>query len=214
MPVIGLLSSDSAAVDVFRVAAFREGLAQIGYREGENCRFEYRSADGHDDRLPTLAGQLAKYPVTLLATLGGSGTALAAHAATSSVPIVFLIGGDPVKLGLVASLNQPGGNITGVTFISTVVAAKQLELVTETFPNARSVGVMVNPNSPNAASQIEDLQVAAAILHKELFVAKAASETDLERAFSALAQARVGAAIVLADTLFTNRPDHLVTLGC
>jgi hypothetical protein len=100
----------------------------------------------------------------------------------------------------------------GALFQGRRVAAKQL--VTETFPNARSVGVMVNPNSPNAASQIEDLQVAAAVLHKELFVAKAASETDLERAFSALAQARVGAAIVLADTLFTNRPDHLVTLGC
>lgn len=212
-PVVGLLGSGSPQVDALRVTAFRRGLSETGYTEGRNVAIEHRWADGQYDRLPALAADLVRRQVAVLATLGGTATAIAAKAASTEVPIVFMIGGDPVKVGLVASLNRPGGNVTGVSFLSAMLAAKQFEMLHETVPNAALIGQLVNPQNPNAVSEGRDVQAAAEALGQKLLVVQAGTEGDFEAAFDTLAQQRVGALLVTADPLFTSRPNQLVALA-
>jgi putative ABC transport system substrate-binding protein len=213
VPVVGLLASGSPQVDALRVTAFQRGLIETGYTEGRNVAIEYRWADGQYERLPALAVDLVRHQVAVLATLGGTATAIAAKAASTEVPIVFMIGGDPVKVGLVASLNRPGGNVTGVSFLSAMLAAKQFEMLHETVPNAALIGQLVNPQNPNAVSEGRDVQAAAEALGQKLLVVQAGTEGDFEAAFDTLAQQRVGALLVTADPLFTSRPNQLVALA-
>jgi putative ABC transport system substrate-binding protein len=211
--VVGLLGTGSPQVDALRVTAFRQGLSETGYTEGRNVAIEHRWADGQYDRLRALAADLVSHQVAVLATLGGTATAIAAKAASTEVPIVFMIGGDPVKVGLVASLNRPGGNVTGVSFLSAMLAAKQFEMLHETVPNATLIGQLVNPKNPNAVSEARDVQAAAEALGQKLLVVQAGTEGDFEAAFDTLAQQRVGALLVTADPLFTSRPNQLVALA-
>lgn len=212
MPVVGLLSSESPELDAFRIAALRQGLREMGYNEGQNIALEYRGAKDHNDRLSDLASDLVRRPVSVLVTLGGTVVALAAKAASNTVPTVFLIGGDPVKSGLVASLSRPGGNVTGVSFLSTALLQKQLEVIHEVVPNAALIGLLINHSNPLADSQIKDLQAAAKKLNQKIFIVKAANESEIEAAFGTLSQQRVGALVVVGDPLFTSRSEQLAAL--
>ncbi len=213
MPVIGFLGSTSAAELAGFVAGLRDGLAESGYVEGQNVTFEYRSAEGHFDRLLSLAGDLVGRHVAVLVTSGGTVTALAAKAATATIPIVFVIGADPVKFGLVASLSRPGGNVTGVSVLVNALLGKRLELLRELVPTARSVGFVVNPKNPNAESDTRDVQAAARALGEQIHVVSASSESEVEPAFASLVQQRVAALLVAPDTFLTSRRDQLVALA-
>ena len=168
MPVIGYLSIGSPRFDAVRLAAFRKGLDETGFVEGRNVAGEYRWAEGQKDRLPALAADLVRRAVAVIAAIGGPAPALAAKAATNTIPIVFIIPGDPVRQGLVASLNRPGGNLTGVSNLAGVVVAKQLEALHETLPKAALIGVLVNPTNPTVAFYSGDVQAAAQALGKLL----------------------------------------------
>jgi len=213
MPIVGLLSRESQELDAFRVAAFRQGMLEMGYIEGQNIALEYRGAKGHDDRLSDLASELIRRPVTVLVTLGGTAAALAAKAASKSVPTVFVIGGDPVKIGLVANLNRPGGNVTGVSFLTSVLVQKQLEVMHEAVSNSALIGVLINPSSPIATGQIKDLQAAAETLNQKILIVGATNEIEIEAAFSKLQQQRVDALVVIGDPLFSNRTNQLAALA-
>jgi putative ABC transport system substrate-binding protein len=210
MPVVGFLNSTSLEEWAAYVAAFRQGLKEAGYVEGQNVTIEYRWAEGQYDRLPSLAADLVQRKVTVIAATG-TPAALAAKAATSTVPIVFTIGGDPIKLGLVASLRRPGGNVTGSTQLSVEVGPKRLELAREVFPGATTVALLVNPTNPLAATVSKDLQAVADTLGVRLHVLHASTEADFEAAFATAAQLR-GAALVIgsADPLFGS---HAAQLG-
>jgi putative ABC transport system substrate-binding protein len=213
MPVIGFLGSGSPESEAFRVAAFREGLNQTGYIEGRNVAFEYRWAQNQYDRLAALASDLIGLQVSVIAAVGLTPAALAAKAATATIPIVFATGGDPVKLGLVASLNRPGGNLTGVSFLVSMMAPKRLEILVEAVPNATAIGFLVNPTNPNAVSETSEIQAAAATIRRKLLVVKASTDSELEAAFTKLAQQRVGALCVAADQYFLSRRDRLAALA-
>jgi putative ABC transport system substrate-binding protein len=213
MPVIGFLSSGSWDTDGIRLNGFRRGLIETGYVEGQNVSIEYRGAEGRYDRLPALANELVGRRVDLIATIGGTVSALAAKAATATIPIIFTIGGDPVTFGLVASFNRPGGNVTGVSVLSTAVVAKRLELLHELVPAAAVITMLVNPNDPNAQSDISDVQAAARTLRKQVHILNASNESDLESAFAALMQLGAGALLVGSDPFFTTRRDQIVALA-
>ena len=181
MPVIGFLNSASPGPFASLVQAFRVGLGTTGHFEGQNVVIEYRWAQGQYDRLAGLAADLAGRQVTVIAATGGEPSALAAKAATSTIPIVFAIGGDPVKVGLVTSLNRPSGNITGVTLFTNVLGAKRLEMLRELVPNVSVVAVLVNPNNPNAETDITDLQAAGRSIGQEIIVLKASAATEFEQ---------------------------------
>lgn len=214
MPVIGYLSSGSHESDASRVTAFRQGLSESGYVGANDVAIEYRWAEDQYDLLPVLAAELVSRRVSVIvATGGGSRSALAAKAATASIPIVFVSGGDPVKFHLVASLNRPGGNVTGVNILTSLLAAKQFEVLHETMPKGVLMGLLVNPGNANAASQTRDVQAAATLLGRKLIVVKASTESDIERAFDELNQQRAGALIVGADGFLNRRPNQLVALA-
>jgi putative ABC transport system substrate-binding protein len=213
MPVIGLLGSESPEADAFRVAAFRKGLNEAGYVEGGNVMFVSRWANGQYDRLAALASDLVRLPVSVIAAIGLGPAALAAKAATTSIPIVFAVGGDPVGMGLVASLNRPGGNLTGVSFLVSMMEPKRLELLHEAVPNAAAIGFLVNPNDVYAESQTSEMQAAAAAIGQRLLVVKASIDSDLETVFATLVQQRTGALCVEADQFFLSRRDRLVALA-
>ncbi len=213
MPVIGFLSSGSADSDAFRVTAFRQGLNESGYVEGRNLTIEYRWAENHFDRLSALVTDLIRRPVNLIATGGGTQTAVAAKSASTAVPIVFVIGADPVKFGLVASLNRPAGNATGVSSLVNVLVAKQFELIHETVPTATLIGFLVNPTNPNTQSDTREVQEAAEALGLKVLVVKASVENDLERAFITLVQQGAGALLVHADPLSFSRRQPLAALA-
>jgi ABC-type uncharacterized transport system substrate-binding protein len=210
MPLIGFLNGASQEGFAPFVAAFREGLKEAGYVEGQNATIEYRWAEGHYDRLPALAADLVQQKVTVIAATG-TPAALAAKAATSTVPIVFTTGGDPIKLGLVASLRRPGGNVTGSTGLTVEVGPKRLELARELFPGVTTFALLVNPANPLAATVSKDLQAVADTLGVRLHVLHASTEADFEAAFATAAQLRAAALVISGgDPLFVS---HAAQLG-
>jgi putative ABC transport system substrate-binding protein len=213
MPVIGYLSARSPDDTAHLVAAFHRGLGEGGFVEGQNVTIEYRWALGQYDRLPALAAELVRRPVAIFATTGGEPAALAAKAATSTIPIVFLIGGDPVKVGLAASYNRPGGNATGMNILTATLEPKRLGLLRELVPQAATIGVLLNPNFPPAESQLRDLQEAARTIGLQIHVLDASTDRELDAAFETIAQQRIAALAVTADPFFDTRRNKLVTLA-
>jgi putative tryptophan/tyrosine transport system substrate-binding protein len=214
MPVVGFLSSRSPDESKHLVAAFRAGLQTGGgYVEGQNVTIEYRWAEGQYGRLPELAIDLVRLGVVVLVATGGEPSALAAKAATSTIPIVFSIGGDPVKFGLVASLGRPGGNTTGVSLLTTAPEGKRLGLLKELAPGAGVFGVLINPNSPAAEAQVRALQEAASAIGRQIQIANAGSDPELAAAFATLVQQRATALLVTADPFFDTRRDRIVALA-
>ena len=210
MPVIGFLHPGSPEANAKWVTGFRKGLAEAGYVEGRNVAIEYRWAEGQYDRLPSLAAELVQHQVTVIAATS-TPAALAAKAATSTVPIVFTTGGDPIKLGLVASMRRPGGNVTGATQLTVEVGPKRLELARELFPGATTFALLVNPANPLAATVSKDLQAVADTLGVRLHVLHASTEADFEAAFATAAQLRAAALVIsTADPLFNS---HAAQLG-
>jgi putative ABC transport system substrate-binding protein len=210
MPVIGFLGD----ITPDRYAAFRQGLGETGYVEGRNVAIEYRWAEGHYDRLPALAADLVRRQVTVIAAIDGTPAALAAKAATTTLPIVFAVGVDPVEFGLVASLNQPGGNLTGITSLNVEVEPKRLELLHELVPTASSIALLVNPTSLTLAeTQSKNLQAAARTLGVQLHVLHASTERDFETVFATLIQLRVGALVIGGDVFFNTRTEQLAALS-
>jgi putative ABC transport system substrate-binding protein len=212
MPVIGWLAAETPEAEDFLLAAFGRGLKEAGYLEGQNLTIEYRWAEGRYNRLPSLAADLVRRQVTVIAAPGNA-AALAAKAATSTIPIVFQLASDPVRLGLVASLNRPGGNITGITSLNLEVGPKKLELVHELAPNAVLIGMLVNPNNPEAQAQSRDAQVASRKLGVELHIVHAASEHDFDLVFATLVKLRAGALVIGPDTFFTIQSRQLGALA-
>ena len=214
MAVIGLLGSDSPELYVDRLRAFRQGLKETGYIEGQNLAIEYRWAEGTNDRLPALATDLAGRNVSLIVALGSTPAALAAKAATATIPIVFFIGADPLQLGLVSGLNRPGGNITGVTSLNTELVAKGMELLHEVVPERTSIALLVNPTSPMLTeTAVKDAHAAARSLGLKLDVVQASTAPDLETAFATLAELRAGALVIVADAFFISRSEQLGALA-
>ena len=211
MPVVGFLRSTSLADSAHIVTAFRLGLKEVGFVEGQNVAIEYRWAEGKPDRLPALVADLIHRPVAVIA--GNSISALAAKAATTTIPVVFASGGDPVIDGLVASLNRPGGNVTGVNFLVNMLVAKRLELLHELVPQAASIGMLVDPNNPNAETDTSSALAAAATIGKQIHVLKASSEGDVEAAFAALVQRKADALFVAPHAVFNSRRDQLIALA-
>jgi len=199
MPVIGVLNSGSPGPSsALFMAAFRQGLSEAGYVEGQNLAIEYRWAEGHYDRLPALAADLVDRKVDLIIATSPPG-AFAAKSATSTIPIVFRGGADPVGDGLVASLARPGGNLTGVSVLATEVTAKRLELLSELVPGAGVIALLVNPNSPSAERVIQEVQQAARAKGVQLSILKASTENEIDAAFGSLNQLTAGALLVGAD---------------
>ena len=214
MPVIGFLAAGSPGPGAPFVAAFRQGLSEAGYVEGQNLAIEYRWAESHYDRLPALAVDLVGRKVDLIATSGSDLVALAARNATSTIPIVFIGGGDPVEGGLVASLARPGGNLTGFTLLVIELNPKRLELLTELVPQARVIALLVNPNSASAAAQItREVQDAARTRGMQLPILKAGTENDIDAAFATLLQLHADGLVVSSETFFTRRREELVGLA-
>src|SRR5260370_1600073 len=213
MPVIGFLGSSSPDNSLHLVAAFRQGLKEAGFIEGQNTLIEYRWAEGHYDRLLALATDLVRHEVTVIVTLGGAPAAQAAKSATLTIPIVFVTGGDPVQLGLVASLNRPGGNLTGVSALSNTLAAKQLELLHELLPAAPLVAFLVNPNNPLTEPDANDLRAAAHSGGQQTLLLHAGPASDIGKAVPSLVQQHAGALIVQADPVFNSQPERLATLA-
>jgi putative ABC transport system substrate-binding protein len=186
---------------------------EAGYVEGRNVAFEYRWAEDRYERLPALAAELVRREVAVIVAIGGNTSALAAKAATTTIPIVFEIGGDPIGMGLVANLNQPGGNITGVTFLVGTLAAKQFEILRETVPNAALIGFLVNPANADTEFKTKDALAAAESVGQKLLVVQARTDSELEAAFATLVQQRAGALVVGAEPFFSSRRDKLVELA-
>ncbi len=211
-PVIGFLGSPSAAEWTRFAAAFREGLQETGYADGQNVAIEYRWAEGQYDRLPQLAAELVRQQVAVIFAAGSVAPALAAKAATSTIPIVFANGVDPVQFKLVDSLNRPGGNITGISFLIGDLGAKRLGLLHELLPNVAVVGLLVKSDNPNADAAIGDAREAARSLGLELHPFKAQTAQEIEAIFAMLAGQQVGALLVNADPFFTSQHSHFVQL--
>jgi len=202
--VIGYLGAQSPAAFASRVAAFRQGLAETGYAEGRNVAIEFRWAEGRHDRLPDLAADLVARQVAVIVAPGGAPAAIAAKSATTRIPIVFEMGADPIAMGLVASLNRPGGNLTGVSSLNVEVTPKRLEILHEAIPTGAVVAVLLNPTSPTADSQLKQLQDAARTLALQLYVLHASAEGDFDKAFATLLQLRPKGLVVASDTFFAT----------
>jgi ABC-type uncharacterized transport system substrate-binding protein len=213
VPVIGILAGAAPEANAIRLRAFREGLRTAGYVEGQNVKIEYRWAEAHTGRLPELAAGLVRDRVAVLVAAGGAASALAAKAATREIPIVFGTGADPVEVGLVASLNRPGGNVTGVTSLNLELAPKRLELLHELLPSVTSMALLVNPAVPALAEQVSrSSQAAAQALGLQLHTVHASSDRDFGAVFERLTQLRVGALVIGPDTFFTSHSEQLAKL--
>ena len=213
MPVIGFLNPASPDGFADRLRGFRQGLKDTGYVEGENVTIEYRWAENHIERLPSLAADLVRRQVNLIAAFAGDIPALAAKAATTTIPIVFLNGADPVKSGLVASLNRPGGNVTGISLLAGTVNAKRLELIHELVPRVATVAVLNNPIVTEAETRLRDLQEAARTLGLRLLFQTVGSERELDAAFATIADQKAGALFVDGNPFFVSRRDQLIGLA-
>jgi putative tryptophan/tyrosine transport system substrate-binding protein len=215
VPVIGLLSGQSPDTSAYLITAFRQGLGETGFVEGQNVTIEYRWALGQPDRLPALAAELVQRKVTVIAATAGGGTAasLAAKAATSTIPIVFTSGVDPVKIGLVASLNRPGGNVTGIAFLTLALEAKRLGLLHELIPTATDIAVLFNPTFPDVAEQLREVEEAARMIGQRITVLNVSNVGEINSAFERFNHTRPGAILVGADPFFINRREQLVGLA-
>jgi putative tryptophan/tyrosine transport system substrate-binding protein len=213
MPVVGFLGMTTPDDFADRTAAFREGLKESGYVEGQNVLIEYRWPEGNYDRLATLAADLVRRQVAVIAAVGGEPSPLAAKAATATIPIVFSIGGDPVKLGLVASLNRPGGNITGVNFFQSELGAKRLGLLRDLLPKASAIGMLVNPTFADAETHARDVKEAALPLGLQIHVVKARTTDDIDTAFATLVQQKVDALLLANDAFFHGQRRQLTALA-
>ena len=212
-PVIGFLNSGSADAYPDRVRAFREGLSEVGYVDGQNVAVEYRWALGEYERLPGLAMELVRRPVSVLVSTGGEPAALAARAATSTIPIVFAIGSDPIKLGLVTSHNRPGGNVTGVNILTATLEAKRLGLLRELVPQAVPIGILLNPNFPAYQGQLTEVQDAATSAGLKIHVLRANTDQEIEAAFETITEQHIPALAVAAAPFFDTRRTKLVSLA-
>jgi putative ABC transport system substrate-binding protein len=212
MPVIGWLGSSSPGQTAPQLAAFRQGLGETGYVEGQNAAIEYRWAEGHYDRLPALTTDLVDRKVDVIVTTGGITSALAAKSATSTIPIVFTTGADPVGFGLVASLARPGGNVTGFSNIGAELTPKRLELLSELVPEARVIALLVNPNGTAPEGLARDLEEAARSKGVQLPILKAATESEIDAVFASLVQLHVGALLIGSDPFFFARREQLLAL--
>jgi putative ABC transport system substrate-binding protein len=213
VPVVGFLNGQSSQAYSYVVDWFRQGLNEGGYVEGQNVKIEYRWADGQPDRLPALAADLVGRQVAVIAATGGNNSALAAMAATSSIPIVFTSSDNPIQRGFVASLNRPAGNVTGVTWFSAGLGPKRLELLHELVPTAKIVALLINPSNPESARQPAELQEAARVMGLQPVVLAARTAGEIDTAFAAMVQNRVGALLVGSDPFFLNRREQVVALA-
>jgi putative ABC transport system substrate-binding protein len=214
VPLIGFLSNSSPDLYTVRLRAFRQGLKETGYVEGQNVEIEYRWAEGRSDRLQGLADELVRRQVAVISAAGGTPSALAAKAATTTIPIVFAVAVDPVKTGFVASLNRPGGNLTGITNLNVEVGPKRLELLRELLPKATTVAVLLNPTSPSIAEPfLRALQPAARALGLQLHVLNASTERDIDEAFAKAVQLGAGGLVIMPDALFSTRAEQLARLS-
>jgi putative tryptophan/tyrosine transport system substrate-binding protein len=214
VPIVGYLSPLTAAGSERTLETFRQGLAQAGFTDGRNVSVEVRYAEGQIGALSTLAQDLVRHRVAVIAAMSGSRSTLAAKAATTTIPIVFTMGdADPVELGVVASLARPGGNVTGISLLGGALGAKRLELLREIVPAAETIGVLINPENRNVAAERKELETAIAIGGQEAFVVPSGPSDDLETAIAAMAQRRVNGLVVTADPIFTNRRTQIVALA-
>jgi putative tryptophan/tyrosine transport system substrate-binding protein len=214
IPVVGYLSGTSPDDSIDIVADFRRGLAETGYFEGRNVAIEYRWLEGRYDRIPTMLGDLVEHRVTVIAVAHVTTAALTAKSATQTIPIVFAVGSDPVAIGLVESLNRPGGNLTGISLQQTAAAAQRLELLHQVKPAERSIAFLVNPTNPSfAEAETKEVQSAANALGVDLVVLNASSASEIEVAFSTLVQRQAGALLIGGDIFFISRTDQLVALA-
>src|ERR1700752_4148091 len=212
-PVIGFLSPASSSAHAAYVSGFRRGLSESGYVDGQNVTIDFRWAEDQFDRLPVLAAQLVEQRVSEIVASASSAAALAAKASTPTIPIVFVIGADPVKVGLVASLNLPGANVTGVSSLLNTLMAKRLELLCELVPATNLIGILLNPDNPNAESDTKRMETAALSLGRQIRIVHAKSEQDFNAVFASLVQHQATALLVVPDTLFSNRRDQLGALA-
>ena len=213
MPVIGFLSSRSKDDSAGVTTAFRQGLAEMGYADGRDAEIEFRWAHGQFDRLPTLAGELVRLRVAVIAAVGGAQTPRAARAETAIIPIIFGIGEDPVKEGLVASLNRPGGNMTGATFSTALLSAKRLGLLRQLVPTALVIALLVNQNSSQGQGQTKDAEEAARAIGQRLIILDGGTDEEIEASFASLAQQKAVALMVGADPFFDPRRQRLIALS-
>jgi putative tryptophan/tyrosine transport system substrate-binding protein len=214
MPVIGYIGTGSRETDAFRLPSFHQGLSESGYAEGRNVSIEYRWAEGHNDRFPAIVAELVRREVAVIAVPASTPGALAAKTATTTIPIVFYIGLDPVELGLVASLNRPGGNLTGVTGWNVTVGPKRLELLHEVLPTATIMALLVNPTSPNLAdADSREQQAAARTLGLKLSILHASTEREFDAVFARLAELRASGLVIGTDSLFNTRKEELAALS-
>jgi putative ABC transport system substrate-binding protein len=211
MQVIGLLNGQLTGGNL--LAAFRQGLVDAGFVEGRNLAIVYRSAEGNAERSPALAAELVSIPVAVIAAVGGDLTVLAAKAATTTIPIVFTTGGDPVEIGIVASLNRPGGNVTGVTFLGSTIASKQIGLLRDMVPRLATIGVLLNPANPMTPSIVRDVQAAAQSVGLKAVVVEASAERDIDTAFAQFVAQRVDALVLGSAAFFSRYRERLVALA-
>jgi putative ABC transport system substrate-binding protein len=213
VPIIGFMSSRAAADSAYLVAAFRKGLGEAGYIEGQNVAIEFRWANGQYDQLPALAADLTKQRIAVLAAVGGEPSALAAKGATSTIPIVFTIGGDPMKIGLVASMNRPGGNATGVSLLAIEPEAKRLALLHELVPKEALIAILINPNFGDFESRTRELSAAARTLSRRIEYYKATSDAELGLALSRIAQENAAALLPTGDPFFDTRRERIIAFS-
>jgi putative ABC transport system substrate-binding protein len=213
MPVIGFLNSASPQPFENYVAGFRAGLKETGYVDGQNVVIEFRWAEGHYDQLPGMAADLVRRKVAVLVSTGGTPSVMAAKAATTTVPIVFTIGGDPVRFGIVTSLSRPGGNMTGVNMLATQMETKRLGLLRALVPKAELIAILLNPNNPLATDQMREIQEAARALGQQIHILPASSESEINAAFATVVQLHAAAMLVGADPFFNSQHDKIIALA-
>src|SRR5215472_2266271 len=211
--VIGLLAGQPSATLTDQLAAFRQGLGESGFVEGRNLAIVYRSAEGRQERLPALAAELVDIPVAVIAAVGGDVSVLSAKAATATIPIVFTTGGDPVATGIVASLNRPGGNVTGASFLGSLVGAKQFSLLRDMVPGLATLGLLLNPTNPASVLTARDVESAAQPLGLELVTADAVNDGDIDKAFAQFVEQRIDGLIIGSAIFFNRNRERLIALA-